>query len=146
MSELSALSRGDATTGRPGDFLLWAAVFVFLYQMLCPEKKPRYGKHMAAGLGIGGLFLRWREAIMSVVGPVVEATSDLYDMLAKGPVEAIEKLLNALKPYLPAFMQPLIDWVLSMLQRFKDALMSPVVKSAILAILGVWLILRMFRR
>ena len=83
---------------------------------------------------------------MSVVGPVVEATSDLYDMLAKGPVEAIEKLLNALKPYLPAFMQPLIDWVLSMLQRFKDALMSPVVKSAILAILGVWLILRMFRR
>ncbi len=141
LNRVAAAAR-DATTGRPAAFLMWVSVFALLVHFLCPTKKPRYGKQAAGFAGAGLLAWLWE----NVVAPVERAANQLYDMLAKGPAEAIEKLLNALKPYLPRFLQPLIDWVLSMLRRFKDALMSPVVKSAVLAILGVWLILRMFRR
>ncbi len=129
----------DAVNGSPIAFLEWFAVFAFLYFMLCPTRTPR---QRAVGFPLGALGL-W---LWDMARWANKQANKYYDQAVRLPAELLERALNALKPYLPRFLRSLIDWVLSMLRRFKDALMSPVVKSAVLAIFGVWLILRLFRR
>ncbi len=138
VSKWGAAAR-DAIGGMPLPLLEWFAVFVFLYFMLCPTRTPR---QRGVGFALGALGM-W---LLDLARWAYKQASKHLDRAVGLPAELLEKALNALKPYLPRFLRPLLDWVLSMLRRFKDALMSPVVKSAVLAILGVWLILRLFRR
>ena len=73
-----------------------------------------------------------------------------YDKIIKAGTDAALRTLQGFKHLLQSvglgFLTPLVDAAIAALKSSADALMSPLVKAALFAVLGAWLILRLLKR
>ena len=74
----------------------------------------------------------------------------MVDRAIQSGTDAVVTILEGSKHLLGSvglsFLTPLIDAAIAALKSSADALMSPLVKAALFAVLGAWLILRLLKR
>ena len=113
----------------PLALLVWGALTATFYRMGCP----------AAGSGILG-FIAW------LIWKLQQMLRDITTY-TKEQVERFWEVGKAgLKQVGLSFLNPLIDAARDLMNQGFDALLTPLVQSAILAVLGAWLILRLTKR